>query len=161
MTSALERARADLAAGRAWLARDRLTGLLDHRQDDEVLALLVEVHLAMGDLPKAGALLVLLGGEGPEVDAALAAWRHRYGDPEARWRSIPAPVRVARGPELAALRVAEADRPPGERDLPPDHVEGGEGPGVGAALGCLLALAGVLAVLALALVGAATLLRSL
>lgn len=155
MTDALARARADLSAGRAWVARDRLVGLLDHRQDDEVLTLLVEVYRTMGDLPRAGALLVVLGGEGPEHESALAAWRRRYGDADARWRSIPAPIRRARAEELAALRAADRDRP--QRDLP--SLEGREGPWGG--LGCVLVLLALAVVAVLALVGAVTVVRSL
>jgi len=40
----------DLAADRLWKARDRLTGLLAHRQDFEVLDLLATVHHEMQDL---------------------------------------------------------------------------------------------------------------
>ncbi len=54
-SGAVERARADLAAGRAWKARDRLTGHLADSQDPEALELLGEVHYGMGDLPAAGA----------------------------------------------------------------------------------------------------------
>lgn len=161
MTDALARARADLAAGRAWLARDRLDGLLRDRQDDEVLALLVEVHRTMGDLPKAGALLVVLGGEGPEHEAALAAWRRRYGDPAARWRSIPAPVRAARADEIAALQEAELLRPAGERDLPPPEAAQDSRGGVAEGIACLLVLLVVILVLLLAVVGAFTVVRSL
>ncbi|MGL5851537.1 MAG: hypothetical protein ACRCZD_12215 [Phycicoccus sp.] len=51
---AVERARADLDAGRPWLARDRLSRVLAPRQDDEVLDLLAETHAVMHDLPAAG-----------------------------------------------------------------------------------------------------------
>ena len=37
MTTSIERARADLEAGRAWKARDRLEGALADRQDHELL----------------------------------------------------------------------------------------------------------------------------
>ena len=40
MTEQLSRARADLASGRAWKARDRLHGVLRDRQDVEILDLL-------------------------------------------------------------------------------------------------------------------------
>lgn len=159
MTEALARARADLAAGRAWLARDRLTGLLRDRQDEEVLALLAEVHLAMGDLPKAGALLAVLGGEGAEHEAALAAWRRRYGDADARWRSIPAPVRSARADAIAALQEAERGRPVGERDLPAADPHPDRPVSITGCLLVLLALVVVVVALLLAVVGAVTVVR--
>ncbi|WP_182377046.1 DUF6584 family protein [Nocardioides sp. WS12] len=118
MTNALVRARADLEAGRAWKARDRLTSVLVTRQDDEVLELLIQVHLQMGDLPKAGALLFVLGREDDVAQEAIAAWRQRFGDGDARWRSIPAPVRYSRADHLYALQdegLAEGREP----DLPP------------------------------------------
>ena len=52
---ALERARDDLAAGRPWKARDRLTGVLANTPaDQEALELLGEIAFAAGDLPAAG-----------------------------------------------------------------------------------------------------------
>lgn len=159
VTDALARARADLAAGRAWLARDRLDGLLRDRQDDEVLALLVEVHRTMGDLPRAGALLVVLGGEGPEHEAALAAWRRRHGDADARWRSIPAPVRSARADRIAALQEAEQGRPLGERDLPAADPHPDSPASVAGCLLGLLAVLVVVVVLLLAVVGAVAVVR--
>ena len=90
---ALARARADLAEGRAWKARDRLDGLLSHRCDDEVVDLLARASYAMGDLPAAGALWFVLGSDGPQVREAQAAWRERCGSDEARWHSLPRCVR--------------------------------------------------------------------
>lgn len=157
MTDALERARADLAAGRAWQARDRLTSHLVHRQDDDVLELLARVHLAMGDQPKAGALLHVVR-RGDVVDdverSAVDAWRRRFGDADARWRSIPAPVRRARRAELDELRGAV--RTTGaDSDLPP-----AEAVGVGgkrsSLLGCLAMTAVLVMLVVLMLVGAAT-----
>lgn len=89
MTDAFERARADLAAGRAWKARDRLAGIMATRTDDEVLDLLGEVYFAMHDLPAAGALWFVTGRSGADADEAIAAWRERFGGAEARWHSIP------------------------------------------------------------------------
>ncbi|MFC0003214.1 hypothetical protein [Micromonospora siamensis] len=60
MSDAVARARADLAAGRPWKARNRLTGVLVHRQDREVLDLLATVHHEMRDLPAAGAITVVV-----------------------------------------------------------------------------------------------------
>lgn len=153
MTNALVRARADLEAGRAWKARDRLAGLLVDRQDDEVLDLLATVHLRMSDLPSAGALLFVLAREEPEAQEAIEAWRERYGDPEARWRSIPAPVRSARAIDLDARRAV----PPGDgrvRDLPePAKAASDVDPFM---LGCLFSL---LVLVALVGVGSVTVVR--
>ncbi|PRY52497.1 hypothetical protein BCF74_13326 [Knoellia remsis] len=96
MSDALSRARNDLAAGRAWKARDRLHGALAQRQDDELLDLLAEVHYGLGDLPAAGALWFVTGRTGTAADAAIAAWRERYGGPQAQWFSFPPTVRESR-----------------------------------------------------------------
>ncbi|RJS47369.1 DUF6584 family protein [Nocardioides cavernaquae] len=73
MTDALARARADLAAGRPWKARDRLTGLLTVRQDPELLDLLATVHFEMQDLPAAGALWFATGRTDADALEAIAA----------------------------------------------------------------------------------------
>ncbi|WP_435771516.1 hypothetical protein [Nocardioides sp. SYSU DS0651] len=41
----------------------------------------------------AGVLWWLTGREDDEARIAVAAWEERYGNAEARWHSIPAPVR--------------------------------------------------------------------
>jgi hypothetical protein len=112
MTDALARARADLAAGRGWKARDRLTGMLTTRSDDELLDLLARASYEMGDLPAAGALWFVTGREDDLGREASAAWRERYGSDEARWTSLPAPVRAAaQSPHVAELkRSAERER---------------------------------------------------
>ena len=102
----LARARADLAAGRAWKARDRLVGTLTHRQDNEVLDLLATVHHTMHDLPAAGGLWFAAGRSDEFTAPALAAWRERHGNDQDRWRSLPAPVR--RHVDSPALRTLEA-----------------------------------------------------
>lgn len=159
MSDALDRARSDLVAGRAWQARDRLNGLLTHRQDDEVLELLARVHVEMGDLPAAGALLYVLrrgdaGTATPDEGAALEAWRQRFGNEDARWRSIPAPVRLARADDLHELRALGRGPAGAERDLPaPD---GPVRTGAVALAGCLLVLLVALVAIALLVVGAGT-----
>jgi hypothetical protein len=66
----LERAREDIADGRLWKARDRLTGALRASPShQELLDLLGEVHYRMGDLPEAGRYWLLTERTGPEVDA--------------------------------------------------------------------------------------------
>lgn len=110
----MDRADADIAAGRLWLARQRLSSYLVERPDTEVIAKLADVHLAMGDLPAAGALLFVLGRDDDAASTALAAWRRQYNGPAAQWRSIPRAVRVSvRTPHLERLRdeaVAETRR---------------------------------------------------
>lgn len=92
---------------RAWKARDRLCGALVGRCDEAVLDLLGEVCFAMQDLPAAGAAWFGTTREGPDVEAALAAWSERFGrDPDELWRSLPWPVREA----AAVPRVAELAR---------------------------------------------------
>lgn len=159
MSEALDRARADLAAGRVWRARDRLNGLLTHRQDDEVLELLAHVHVEMGDLPAAGALFYVLrrgeaGTATPDERAAIEAWRQRFGNEDARWRSVPAPVRLARADDLQELRALGRGPAGAQRDLPaPDAPVRS---GVVAVAGCLLVLLVALVAIALLAAGAVT-----
>lgn len=129
----LERAAADLASGRAWKARDRLSGALVNRCDDAVLGMLGEVCFAMRDLPAAGAAWFGTTRQGEDVDAALAAWFERFGhDPDELWRTLPWAVResardTARSPRVAELarsvtRAERRRRPrlrPGEEAWPP------------------------------------------
>ena len=93
VNDSIARARADLDAGRHWKARDRLTGLLVHRQDIEVLDLLATVHYEMQDLPAAGALWFVTGRDDDKARNSIVAWRERYGSDRERWRSIPGPIR--------------------------------------------------------------------
>lgn len=80
VTSALDRVRRDLAEGRLWKARDRVTGSLAARPSDPVLLELAgQVFFQMGDLPRAGAYWYLTDRDGPEVEDALAALRERHG----------------------------------------------------------------------------------
>ncbi|SCF42043.1 DUF6584 family protein [Micromonospora mirobrigensis] len=114
MTDVLARARADLAAGRPWQARDRLRGALAHRQDHELLDLLATVHHEMRDLPAAGALWFVTGRDDPQARRAIEAWSARHRNDLARWHSIPAPVRrtVDSGPTQVLRRaVGPLDRP--------------------------------------------------
>jgi len=107
VNDSLARARADLAAGRLWKARDRLTGLLAHRQDFEVLDLLAAVHHEMQDLPAAGALWFVTGRDDDKARNSIVAWRERYGSDQDRWRSIPGPIRrEVRASNLGSLQEA-------------------------------------------------------
>jgi hypothetical protein len=103
----LARARADLAAGRPWIARNRLNGVIAHRQDVEALDLMATVHYEMGDLPAAGALWYVIGRDDDVARRSITAWSEQHRSDIARWRSIPAPVRRTVGTEqLEGLRRA-------------------------------------------------------
>jgi hypothetical protein len=107
VNDSLARARADLEDGRPWKARDRLTGLLTHRQDLEVLDLLATVHHEMQDLPAAGALWFVIGRDDEKARKSIAAWRERHGSDRDRWRSIPDPIRrESRASDLRSLQEA-------------------------------------------------------
>lgn len=157
-SGAVERARADLAAGRAWKARDRLTGHLADNLDPEALELLGEVHYAMGDMPAAGAAWFGTGRRGQDVDEAVEAWRERHNDHfDQMWRSLPRTVRDNPGnPRVEALRRrAGADRTP-TRPAPSAPSQDGGG-GVDAAVVITVVLAILFVVCAI--VGAVTVLR--
>ena len=94
----LASARADLAEGREWQAREALATRVAQDYDPEALELLGEVHEAMRDLPAAGAAWFGTSRRGADVDTAVAAWRERYADDFPQmWRSLPAPVRDHEG----------------------------------------------------------------
>ena len=112
MGDSLARARADLTAGRPWKARDRLNGLLTHRQDTEVIDLLATVLHTMGDLPAAGALWFVTGRDDQAAREAVDAWHGRHGSDDELWRSIPAPIRrEVDTPALRALAAVSALAP--------------------------------------------------
>jgi hypothetical protein len=60
----------------------------------------------MGDLPRAGAIWFAAGAKGPDVDAAVAAWREQaHDDFRVMWHSLPASVRTEPRPRrIEALR---------------------------------------------------------
>jgi hypothetical protein len=83
-TSALDRARADIVAGRPDLALDRVTGFLYtlHRRgeyQEAAYLLLGEIHFAMKDYARAGAAWMLTAKTGPDADQAAAAFHARHG----------------------------------------------------------------------------------
>ena len=90
-----------------WVARDVLAAHVRDERDIEALRLLGEVHHGMGDLPAAGAAWFGAGVKGPEVDAAVDAWRASHGDDfAAMWRSLPRSVRQEpRSKKVEALRA--------------------------------------------------------
>ncbi len=90
-----------------WVARDLLAAHVREERDVEALRLLGEVHHGMGDLPAAGAAWFGAGVKGPEVEAAVEAWRASHGDDfAAMWRSLPRSVRQEpRSKKVEALRA--------------------------------------------------------
>jgi uncharacterized membrane protein YgcG len=112
-SNAVQRARADLDAGREWKARERLVGHLAGEFDAEALELLGEVNYTMRDLPAAGAAWFGTARRGRDVDEAVEAWRERHGDHFAQmWSSLPRSVREREGNKRvdALRRRAEQDR---------------------------------------------------
>lgn len=160
-SGAVERARADLAAGRAWKARDRLTGFLRDEYDPEALELLGEVHHTMGDLPAAGAAWFGTSRRGHDVDESIEAWRERHADhfPE-MWRSLPRAVRERPGNkrvEALRRRAEQAGAPAGSLGISSsvDTGQGGGGPDAAVVIAVILAVLFVVC----AIVGAVTVLR--
>lgn len=90
-----------------WVARDLLAAHVREERDVEALRLLGEVLHGMGDLPAAGAVWFGAGVKGPEVEAAVEAWRASHGDDfAAMWRSLPRSVRQEpRSKKVEALRA--------------------------------------------------------
>lgn len=145
----LAQARADLAAGREWRARERLVAHLAETYDPEALELLGEVQYAMRDLPAAGAAWFGTGRRGEDVDAAVDAWREQYSDHfPAMWLSLPAPVREHEGNKrVDALRRRAAAVPaPGVEATAAVEPEGSGG--FDAAVVVALVLAGLFVVCA-------------
>lgn len=106
-TAVISRARADLEAGRAWKARDRLQGALANAPHDQaILALLGDIAWAMDDLPAAGAAWWLTDRTGSEVDTAYAALYERAGNnPAQLLRMIKPQPPVTEYPDAVVERV--------------------------------------------------------
>ena len=102
----VRRAREAREAGQLWRARDVLVAHVEGAQDTEALVELGEVLFEMGDLPRAGAVWFAAGAKGPDVDAAVAAWREQsHDDFTVMWRGLPASARSQPRPRrLEALR---------------------------------------------------------
>ena len=105
-STVVERAHEAIEARQLWVARDLLAAHVREERDVEALRLLGEVHHGMGDLPAAGAAWFGAGVKGPEVEAAVQAWRSLHGDDfGAMWRSLPRSVRQEpRSKKVEALR---------------------------------------------------------
>ena len=83
MPRSIDRARADLAAGRPWMARNRLQSFVSRHPDhQEALELLGEVLYGMGDLPRAGRYWFMTARNDEEAQLAIAALRSVYPRPE-------------------------------------------------------------------------------
>lgn len=106
------RAHVLIESGERWRARDLLAEHVDGLEPEPgALTLYGEVLHSMGDLPAAGAAWFGAGVRGPEVEAAIAAWRERFDDDFARmWRTLPRSVRAEpRSPRVEALRARALD----------------------------------------------------
>jgi len=95
-SSALERARADLAADRPDRARDRLTGYLytlhcRGEYSQEAYLLLGDAYFAMKEYARAAAAWLLTEKQGPEFDTALQAFHQRHGKDPANILSLLKP----------------------------------------------------------------------
>jgi hypothetical protein len=85
-----ERVRADLDAGRAWKARDRLEGALANAPTDQsILETLAKICFELGDLPAAGKYWYLTDATGDDVERALAAFGERHPTPKAVFTALP------------------------------------------------------------------------
>jgi len=106
--SGLERARADRAADRSWVARDRLHGVFAaNPTSQEVLELLGRVSFEMGDLPEAGRYWYLTETDNEEARLANAAFEKRFGsNPHAVVHSIPLKAPISVYPPLVQDRLA-------------------------------------------------------
>ena len=102
----VRRSREAREAGQLWKARDVLVGHVEGTRDAEAMVELGEVLFEMGDLPRAGAVWFAAGAKGPDVDAAVTAWREQSHDDFAvMWRALPASARSQPRPRrVEALR---------------------------------------------------------
>lgn len=153
--SALERARADLAAGRPDSARERVTGYLytlhcRGEYNAEAYLLLGEIYFAMHDYAKAGAVWLLTDRSGADVERAVAAFYERYGrnstnilrviKPRAPSELYPPAVQERlKGWDYRYRHYRSRNKPRAGENIP-DH-DGEEQPGLrGIEIGCLLAI---------------------
>lgn len=124
----VDKARADLRAGREWKARDQLVGHVANSYDPDALGLLGEVHATMRDLPSAGAAWFGTNRRGADVDDAVDAWRDRHSDNFVQmWHSLPRSVRDHEGNKRvdALRRRVEKDQPAAGVDAAEGDSEGG------------------------------------
>ncbi|GAB3295770.1 hypothetical protein EK0264_14505 [Epidermidibacterium keratini] len=105
--AAIRNARHDLAVGRPWQARDRLSSYCAAHLNERALDLLGDVHAAMGDLPAAGAVWFVLDRTDPLARDAAVAFDEYYGHSRERtWSALPRAVRMgSEVPRVADLRA--------------------------------------------------------
>ncbi|HEU4481005.1 MAG TPA: DUF6584 family protein [Actinomycetota bacterium] len=105
---AIRKAKVEIAEGRLWKARDRLSGSLAHRPADQtLLELLGEVYFRMGDYPAAGRFWFLTARKGPEVDVAMAALEERYPNRQSLGLAIPVRAPIEAFPEEVQTRLVK------------------------------------------------------
>jgi hypothetical protein len=103
---ALERAQADIDAGRLWKARDRLEGYLaTDAHDQEALQLLGETCRRMGDLPAAGRYWYLTEDYARDEAAADAFEERRGGSAVEMLRELPVKPPLDRYPSVVRERL--------------------------------------------------------
>ncbi|PRY52880.1 hypothetical protein BCF74_13120 [Knoellia remsis] len=129
-SDAVAQANTALEAGRLHEARVLLAERVELERDIEALRLLGEVHHGLGDLPAAGAAWFGAGVRGPEVDAAVEAWRAEHDDDFlAMWRSLPRSVRQApRSKKVDALRTKAQEVKKNAAAETESHSPAGEAP---------------------------------
>lgn len=129
---ALKRVRADLAAGRTYVAVQRLRSMIAENPGDlEARALLAAVHRRTGNLVEAGRWSYLTDEITP---AELVAFSRAHASPWVRLRMLHYPGTVAELPSeaarnrLGALIVAARQAGPPPRPTAPVHPAGGGRP---------------------------------
>lgn len=109
---AVERARADLAAGRAWLAAQRLEDRLRNvGHDDEAMQLMGAVRASMGDECEAGRWWLLSGATGDAVEVAVGRYVAAHGgDVVAAIEALPEAGRHCAVGELPPAALGRIER---------------------------------------------------
>jgi hypothetical protein len=130
MGGGVDRARADIAEGRLWKARERLLGVVrsaPHCQ--EVLGLLGEVYFAMGDHPAAGRFWALTARDDADAERAIAALEEHTHTRRELLRALPIKPPLDAYPPQVQSRIdtlraetgwdpeAQADEDDGERSF--------------------------------------------
>ncbi len=119
-SSALDRARADLAAGRPDLARDRIQGYLQTlslkgEYSADTYSLLGDVYFSMRDFARAGAAWMLTDRDDDNARIALDAFIQRYGQKPA---NVLAAVKPRAPSEVYPPKVQERLNSWGYRYIP-------------------------------------------
>lgn len=107
--SVVDRAQEDIARGEPWLARNRLGAHLEQEPSSQAaLDMLAYAHLAMDDLPAAGAAWFLTdrSDDDPHIRPALDALAQAYPDPLMLAHVLPIHGPSAAYPPAARGRLA-------------------------------------------------------